>query len=277
MPVRILLMSAVLFALGCATTKEHKSENERKPASVVTSSLADVKNFREIFRTKDVLHATVPEEVRKMIFLAENDLSSHSSTRQCREFFFDSKGKVGSLGKLILEYLSKEWEYTINHPEDPSPFFYDNIGDIIQDGRCSQFASFTPEQKILFWTYVMQNLAFKESSCDPNIKPNVSADVPNGPAIGLYQLELRKSLRAWRGAECAIEPQAIKTATGNTNCALKIFKSQLKSNKHNYGRFPIGGGKKTSGSYWYGFNFANKVNQWIDNRTITMCSALAKK
>ncbi len=169
----------------------------------------------------------------------------------CAAFFFDVKGNEGPLGKLITGNVRKDIEMHEARGET-SPFLRD-YPDLEDPKVCPGFKTMTPSQKTFFWSWFFEILGFFESHCDPT-QVNRSRAVPNPPAVGLYQMEERPSLRNWRGPNCRISSQAIHTAEGNTACALEIMRDSMNNKNQVFGG-PNGR------SYWYALNQNNDTHE----------------
>jgi len=165
----------------------------------------------------------------------------------CSRFFVDQDGKLGELARLTAQRIVNDIE--VNKGDSVFVQDYPDIDEI-----CPNYKNFTPVEFVGFFTSAMEILAYRESSCDPNTHPNRASDVPNGPAVGLYQLELRKSLRSWRGGFCKVDAETILTPKGNTDCAMDIFIAMLKKNKKLFGKRNQKTHKMLNIDYWHSLN-----------------------
>lgn len=193
----------------------------------------------DLFATRGLTH-----------LLAKWGLELRSKQPACSAFFINDKGIPGDLAINVFETLTDEDFAT-------SPYF--NPG-YLQDVNkfCPAFDKLRREDRIVFWVYVFQNLAFKESTCNPKAE-NWSKAVPNPPAVGLLQLEQRKDLRAWRGPACAVPTDQIKAPINQLKCAVSIMSKQLKNTKNLYGKSVVSKAGKPILSYWHGLNLGNDV------------------
>lgn len=165
--------------------------------------------------------------------------------KHCADFFINEDGNLGELGQLMSRLVSEDII-----KEGENSVFLKNYPEI--EKICPNYPKFTTGVRIGFYTYWMEVLAFFESTCNPD-KINDNKDVPNGPAVGLYQMEPKPSTRSWRGPLCKVSEKEIKTAKGNTGCAFEIFRALLKSGKI-FGQRDPKTGKLSGIRYWHAQN-----------------------
>ncbi len=168
--------------------------------------------------------------------------------KSCANFFNDKDGKLGKLSLLLTKHISA----SILKENENSPFMK-SYPDLISADMCPGYTTMKPTSKVAFWSWFFEIMAFFETSCNPNAK-NSANDVPNGPAVGLYQLEYQKSLRKWRGPNCAVDEATILTAEGNTACAVDEMKRLLNKNGMIFGQRDPKTGKLTAPNYWHALN-----------------------
>ena len=175
--------------------------------------------------------------------------SAHQATLypECASFFFDANGKEGALGKLITSNIKNDIE-----KNGTGSAFMRDYPDLEEPNVCPGFKTMTPSEKTFFWSWFFEILGFFESSCNPNLS-SYSRSVPNPPAVGLYQMEERPSLRQWRAPSCGVSAEAIHSAEGNTACALDIMRSSMNHQNQVFG-------SSRQKSYWYALNPNNDVN-----------------
>ena len=175
--------------------------------------------------------------------------SAHQATLypECAGFFFDTNGKEGPLGKLITSNIKDD----IDKNGTGSAFMRD-YPDLEEPNVCPGFKTMTPSEKTLFWSWFFEILGFFETSCNPNLVDH-RRSVPNPPAVGLYQMEERPSLRQWRAPSCGVSVESIHTAEGNTACALDIMRSSMNHQNQVFG-------SSRQKSYWYALNPDNDVH-----------------
>jgi hypothetical protein len=180
---------------------------------------------------------------------ALSDLHPH-----CKRFFISDDGKIGELAALISKMVADD----IKTNRENSGFMKMSAQfEKKFEGQpiCPGFKDFTPLMKVAFYTWIFELTAYAESTCNENIKPNTAADVPNGPAVGLYQLELKQSLRSWRGGACkTLKDNEILTAKGNTACSFQIMKSFLDKTGSPFGDIDPKTKKIRPFSYWHSHN-----------------------
>lgn len=99
----------------------------------------------------------------------------------CSGFYVDPKGKVGPLTDTVAKLVAQDIETYGNK----SPFMQ-NYSQF--EAVCKNFDLMNASEKVGFYAWFFENLAFHETTCSP-IPENTAANVPNGPAVGLYQLE----------------------------------------------------------------------------------------
>ncbi len=167
--------------------------------------------------------------------------------KNCAQFFNDKDGKLGRLSILLTKQISSS---ILNEKDSP---FLKSYPDLVNDQVCPGYEKMEATSKVAFWTWFFEIMGFFETSCNPNSK-NSANDVPNGPAVGLFQLEYQKSLRKWRGPNCAVDEKTILTAEGNTACAVDEMKRLLKKNGVIFGQRDLKTGKLTVPNYWHALN-----------------------
>jgi hypothetical protein len=171
----------------------------------------------------------------------------------CNGYFDMKASRLGEFGVTLAHLLIDDLEGASKRLT-LSPFFSNDVGGLVE--LCPNYPNLGPVDRIAVWQLVFQGLGFKESTCDP-AKSNSQRNVPNPPAVGLYQLEERKALRNWRSPACAVE--SVRGVTENIECAFSILRTQLVKKRHLFGKAP----GNPSRSYWHGLNNGNSVNQQI--------------
>ena len=170
----------------------------------------------------------------------------------CARFFIEPgpQGKVGDLGKMIAKMVGED----IKKNREASVFMQ-NYPDWDTPNMCPGFKDFTPDMKVAFYTWIYELTAFAESTCKPDIKANVDGDVPNGPAVCMYQMEYAQDLRAWRGPNCKAQTkEGILTPQGCTACAFDVLKGTMIRNNRPFGVLNPEKTKRVKGSYWHSHN-----------------------
>ena len=171
----------------------------------------------------------------------------------CARFFIEPgpQGKVGDLGKMIAKSIGED----IRKNREASVFMQDYAEDFDRPNMCPGFKNFTPDMKVAFYTWIYELTAFAESSCNADVEPNTDNDVPNGPAVCMYQLEKAVALRSWRGPSCkALSETEILTAKGCTACAFDVLRERMTKNKRPFGVLNKERTKRIVGSYWHSHN-----------------------
>jgi len=191
----------------------------------------------------------------------------HDYAKNCKGFFLDENGVVGSFSKLTTGLMAED----VKKFGDQSLFMKTNVDF---DRICPNFKNFTMEQKIAFHGWIFELTAFPESTCDINVKPNTSA--PNDVAVCMYQLEKNVDKRKWRSSRfspkrCAVSSAEILTVAGCTGCAFDEYKRKMTNDGTPFGVFDANG-KKISGSYWASHNPLSATQlacfeQYFDRKT----------
>ncbi len=168
--------------------------------------------------------------------------------KSCQGFFVDEKGGLGEMSKAIARHILSDLE-----ENRENSVFYKNNPDF--DKLCPGFKKMNPMQKLAFHTWIFELTAFPESTCNVGIPANRSAEVPNGPAVCLYQLELSPELRKWRSAgfkqkNCAVSEKEILTLEGCTGCAFDDYKRHIIANGRPFGTLTPDGTKRLNRAYW---------------------------
>lgn len=179
-----------------------------------------------------------------------------SYAADCKGFFLDEKGELGSFSKLTIGLFAED----IQKNKEQSVFVKSNPDF---DRLCPEFKNFTTTQKMAFHGWIFELLAFPESSCNVKVKPNKGA--PTTKAVCLYQLEDRPEIRKWRSAKfspprCAVSSQQILTMSGCTGCAFDEYKRKTLKDGTPFGLIDEKG-KRISGSYWASHNPLARVQE----------------
>lgn len=174
-----------------------------------------------------------------------------SYAKNCKEFFLDEQGNLGKFSKITATLIAED----VKNYGDQSKFVQTN-SDF--DRLCPNFKNFTTTQKIAFHSWIFELLAFPESTCNINVKPNLAA--PTTKAVCLYQLEDRPEIRKWRSNQykfkpprCAVSAAQILTIEGCTGCAFDEYKRKTIKDGSPFGVLNAQG-KRTSGAYWASHN-----------------------
>lgn len=157
----------------------------------------------------------------------------------CVNFIKDSgeTGEYGPWGETIVKYLNEQGEDSIFYKNDLA-------GMSTGVAACPNWKDMTVDEKQHFWVWVMASISKIESTCNPKSRNGEST---NGVAIGLVQLDERKSQRAWRGENC--KTNTVAGSTENLRCGLDILAELLKGKEGEYkGNGELWG--RRSGSYW---------------------------
>ena len=166
-------------------------------------------------------------------------------------------GHFGPLAQVLITQVAAD----IKQNGEKSPFM-GQYADI--QAACPGFEKMNALERVGFYTYVLEILSYNETSCNPRMINN-APDVPNSPAVGLFQLENKSAFRKSRPLSCQtappqknIDPQTGKL-TGliskgsimdprvNTKCAVDIMGHLLTRNQALWG-------EKGKGSYWQSLN-----------------------
>ena len=141
--------------------------------------------------------------------------------------FIDRNGNYGAFGEMVLNEIRRY------------PIYNSETNQITR--ICPKFNSFDDAKKNHFWVWVYASLAQQESSCDPSVQSDPrKVSNPNGPAVGLFQMELKKSLRAsrdvvYRGHFCSGNPFSPAV---NIRCSARIMAGQLANGRGLYSYDP---------------------------------------
>lgn len=189
--------------------------------------------------------------------------------KQCREFFINQNGKLGSYSKTILKLILEDVKTFAE-----KSVFVKNSPDF--DKYCPKFKDFNLLQKAAFHTWIFELTAFPESTCNVNVRGNPNA--PTTTAVCMYQLEGPPSTRKWRSSgfqpeRCAVSRKSLLTMEGCSGCAFDEYKRKINKDGTPFGVFNKAG-KRISGSYWASQNplpedalKCFKDNQGISRRT----------
>lgn len=173
-------------------------------------------------------------------------VSDKPQENQCTNFITDngdSEG-YGPWGESIVKYLDEKGVDSI---------FYSNDLAGMSSGvtACPNWTGMTVDEKKHFWVWVMASISRIESSCDPKARNGEST---NGVAIGLVQLDERKSQRSWRGDNC--KTSSVVASNDNLRCGMDILGELLKGKAGEYkGNGELWG--RRSGSYWQHLRLKN--------------------
>lgn len=188
-------------------------------------------------------------EVKKKpfpILSEEFNVSDKPSENQCTNFITDngdSEG-YGPWGESIVKYLDEKGDNSI---------FYSNDLAGMSSGvtACPNWTGMTIDEKKHFWVWVMASISKIESTCDAKARNGEST---NGVAVGLVQLDERKSQRSWRGDNC--KTASVVATNDNLRCGMDILGELLKGKAGEYkGNGELWGRK--SGSYWQHLRLKN--------------------
>lgn len=130
----------------------------------------------------------------------------------CSAFISTSDpGEYGSLGKVVIEYIREAGENSI--------YYKNTLAGMGKGGSiCPQWSSLTKGEKEHFWVWTFAAIAHDESKCIPSAR---NASGTNGVAIGLLQLDDKKSNRSWRGPNCKLA--SVSGARDNIRCGMDIM------------------------------------------------------
>ena len=210
--------------------------------SLNDNQLARLQNMREVLDEKIACNNTTdPSDCIVIQWAAEK----YKLYPYCGKFFINPNGQLGYLSQLVAGQIAQD----ITTKKEESAFVKE-YPDLVK--ICPGFKTMSATNKVSMWTWFFEILAFFESTCDPS-KSNYQPDVPHGPARGLYQLEPRRSIRAWRGPHCDVPDSVILTAEGNTACAIDGLAGLLKRNGQLFGRRNKAG-ELEKPSQWYSLN-----------------------
>lgn len=175
------------------------------------------------------------------------------------------KAKAGHFGPLS-QVIFRQIAMDIQTKGESSPFMgqYQDI-----QLACPGFQKMNALERVGFYTYLMEILSYNETSCNPRMI-NDQPDVPNLPAVGLYQLENKISLRKARPLSCQSAPAARNIRHGrltgeiqagsimdpviNAKCATDILGHLLKKNQALFGA-------PGKGSYWQSLDPAHTTKK----------------
>ena len=151
--------------------------------------------------------------------------------------FIDSNGKLGKLGKTLISHIESI----------PNSQYYRNDSPGIQMA-CPNFPNLSKEQKAYYWVWLFAAISWKESTCGA---ASVNHAATHGTAAGMFQLNLNRKDRAWRGGtsgdSCGVAN--IKPNDVNLKCSLEIMNEQLKGKNGIYeGNGTVYG--RRANSYW---------------------------
>lgn len=173
--------------------------------------------------------------------------------------FIQNDGSYGRWGQIAEEYLKSKG--------DDSPYFSDDLTAMAGPGGiCPRWAYFDKATKIHFWVWTLAAMAWKEATCLEDAR---NANATNGVAVGLLQLDEKKSARSWRGPNCRVKN--VSAANENIRCGMDILEELLqgksgeyKSNGRLYGR--------GSNSYWEQLRRTDGDQMGVRIREFPLCN-----
>ena len=178
--------------------------------------------------------------------------------KNCQGFFVDQTGGLGELSRSIARHILED----LQENRESSVFYVDNLDF---QKLCPGFKDMNAMQKLAFHTWIFELTAFPESTCSVGVPANRSAQVPNGPAVCMYQLELSPELRKWRSAgfkqkHCGVSEKEILSLEGCTGCAFDEYKRHIVANGRPFGTLTADGSQRVNRSYWASQNPLTKQN-----------------
>ena len=185
---------------------------------------ANINNAR-VQRSCPILH-TMPGLTRSF--------SEHNAN--CSSFI-KSDGSYGTWGQGAAEYIRSK---------GPNSSLYSNnlAGMAGPNGICPNWNFFDQETKTHFWVWTLASIAWKEATCKENAR---NGKASNGVAVGLMQLDEKKSARSWRGPSC--KSSSVAAADKNLRCGLDIMEDLMDGKKGIYKSNGLLYGRKNN-SYW---------------------------
>lgn len=184
----------------------------------------------------------------------------------CKEFLVGDKGNLGEMGHVVMDAIVAD----IEKNGSSSPFLQNNDNytrEPDDKGRmhqlCPGFNRFDDVTKAQFYLYLMENIAYREVSCEKDPKENRNA--PTTTAVCTYQLELGLENRKIRPKSCQVSDAVIQTPEGCGRCAVDMMADELRApevspgeDQYYLAHKPFGTinqqGKLTSRSYWQSMN-----------------------
>lgn len=137
--------------------------------------------------------------------------------KYCSRFIQDN-GEYGVYGQILYKTLMKDARIRRVLIDDADKRI---AKDPVMQQVCPGFTKLSKEDRARFWIWTMAAIAWDESKCDGLVKPKKG---PNDTLIGLFQLEDRRSSRAWRGEYCGVKD--IKPVDAQLRCAIDIMRGQ---------------------------------------------------
>ena len=185
---------------------------------------------------------TIEPDIKKIPFPAlseEFKVSDKEEENICRNFISDKgdPGSYGPWGEMVVKYLDEKGENSI--------FFSEELTGMSTGVQaCPNWKDMSIDEKKHFWVWTMASISKIESTCNPKARNGQST---NGVAVGLVQLDERKSQRSWRGQNC--KTASVAGVEDNLRCGLDILAELLEGKKGEYkGNGELWG--RRSSSYW---------------------------
>lgn len=187
--MRYIFLIIILFTTYTFTAEP--PTNKTCVVPVTEDQFEILKNIPELLKKPLPCNGDTPNG--KIISWAKDQFGRYDD-RGCDKFFVDKNGNLGELSKLIVTQISAD----MVAEKDNSAFLQD-YPDII--ALCPGYTTMQPTSRLAFWAWFFEILAFFETSCRPELANN-AADVPDGTALGLYQMESTISKLKSRGPNC---------------------------------------------------------------------------
>lgn len=122
-----------------------------------------------------------------------------------------SPGEYGSFGRVVIDYMREAGDSSIYYKNTLAGF---GPGGAI----CPKWNTLSKDEKEHFWVWTFASIAHDESKCIPSAR---NAKGTNGVAIGLLQLDDKRSARSWRGPNCKVS--SVAGPRENLRCGMDIM------------------------------------------------------
>jgi len=167
---------------------------------------------------------TAHHKMRCQNILWSAGLADDRRYKQCEQFMVSDHGNLGPLGDIVFNEIVSN----IKQNRESSPFLQDNPSLLQQrDNRgkmqelCPAFNSFDDVTRAQFYLYLMENIAYRETSCTRNDAVNNHA--PTTAAVCVFQLEQSDQARAMRPPACRVKKSEITKPENCGKCAVQMM------------------------------------------------------
>ena len=157
----------------------------------------------------------------------------------CSKFITDT-GDYGEYGQILKTALEEKGR-------DSHLFADDRPGMEDSPYVCPAWKALPYEMRIRFWIWTFTSIAWDESKCEADARnPNAT----NGTAVGLLQLDEKRSARKWRGENCGVAD--IRSPEHNLRCGVDIMEELMRGKEGVY---------QSSGKLWGDTSYWQKLKR----------------